>query len=239
MTNASGTSGGVALTESTYFSPEAQAVYMSASQFKAFRTCEAAALAEIRGEWLPEETTALLVGNYVDAHFSGTLETFREQHPSIFTRAGELKAEYRQAEQVIARIERDPTLTKYLSGEKQVIMTGEIAGVPFKIKVDSLHRGKALVDLKIMRDFQPVWDPDGHRRLPWWLAWGYDFQAAIYQEVERQSRGADAAPLPFYLAAATKEREPDIGIWQVEQSQLDSALEVVRELAPVRRPQTR
>ena len=53
MTNASGTSGGAALTESTYFSPEAQAVYMSASQFKAFRTCEAAALAEIRGEWLP------------------------------------------------------------------------------------------------------------------------------------------------------------------------------------------
>lgn len=232
MTNTNGTFGGVALTESTYFSPEAQAVYMSASQFKAFRTCEAAALAEIRGEWLPEETTALLVGNYVDAHFSGTLETFREQHPGIFTRAGELKAEYRQAEQIIARIERDATMMKYLSGENQVIMTGEIAGVPFKIKVDSLHRGKALVDLKIMRDFQPVWDPDGHRRLPWWLAWGYDFQAAIYQEVERQIRGADAAPLPFYLAAATKEREPDIGIWQIEQSQLDSALEVVRELAP-------
>lgn len=81
-------------------------------------------------------------------------------------------------------------MMKYLSGENQVIMTGEIAGcAPFKIKVDSLHRGKALVDLKIMRDFQPVGIRTGTRRLPWWLAWGYDFQAAIYQEVERQIRG--------------------------------------------------
>lgn len=229
---ASERSGTIALTEDSYFSREAQSAFMSASQFKAFRACEAAALAEIRGEWQREETTALLVGSYVDAHFTGTLEAFRGQHPNIFTRAGEPKAEYRQAEQVIARIERDPTMAKYLSGEKQVIMTGEIADVPFKIKVDALHPGKAIVDLKIMRDFQPIWDPDARKRVPWWLAWGYDFQAAIYQEIERQNRGPDAAPLPFYLAAATKEREPDIGVWQIEQGQLDRALDIVRELAP-------
>ena len=50
-----------------YFSPENQLAYMGASQFKSFLACPAAALAEIRGEYRKEETTALLVGSYVDA----------------------------------------------------------------------------------------------------------------------------------------------------------------------------
>lgn len=220
------------VTQENYFSHEIQRAYMSVSQFKAFRTCEACALAEIRGEWQRPETPALLVGSCVDAHFSGTLEAFREQHPNIFTKAGELKAEYRQAERIIARIERDPMMTKYLTGEKQVIMTGEIANVTFKIKADALHPGKALVDLKVMRDFQSVWDSDARQRIPWWRAWGYDFQAAVYQEIERQNRGADAAPLPFYLVAATKEPEPDILVGQFPQERLDACLDTVRKLAP-------
>lgn len=39
---------------------------------------------------------------------------------------------------------------KYMSGEKQVIMTAELYGTPWKIKMDSYIPGVAIVDLKVM-----------------------------------------------------------------------------------------
>ena len=53
------------LTDDNYYSAEANWDYMSASQFKSFRKCEAAAMAELRGEWGRKESSALLVGSYV------------------------------------------------------------------------------------------------------------------------------------------------------------------------------
>ena len=144
------------LTNENYFSKEADMEYMSVSQFKAFVQCEAAALASIKGEWEQPKTTALLVGSYVDAHFEGTLDLFKAKNPEIFTKQGTLKAEYKQAEEIINRIESDKEFMKYLDGEKQVIRTGEIDGIPVKIKIDALHDDK-IVDLKIMKDFAPVW----------------------------------------------------------------------------------
>ena len=111
------------LTAENYFSKEANFAFMSVSQFKSFSKCPAAAMAELTGEFEREETTALLVGSYVDAHFEGTLKSFAEQHPEIFKRDGTLKAEFSQAEAIIKRIERDKLFMHYLSGEKQVIMT--------------------------------------------------------------------------------------------------------------------
>jgi len=99
-------------------------------------------------------------------------------------------------------------------------MTGEICGVPVKIKVDSLHPDK-IVDLKIMRDFENVKDFD-KGVLPWFEAWSYDLQGAVYQEIVRQNTGKT---LPFYLAAATKEKTTDIDIVHVNQKSLDFAME--------------
>lgn len=212
------------LTEDTYFSSEANAAYMSASQFKAFDRCEAAALAELKGEYVPERSTAMLVGSYVDAYFSGQAERFREENPGIFKRDGTLKAEYLQADAIIRRIERDGMFMRYISGEHQKILTGEIAGVPFKAKVDSYHHGRAIVDLKIMRDFQPVY-VEGKGRVPFAEAWGYDIQGAVYRAVEGDN-------LPFVLAAATKEREPDIALLAIPPDVLDTALEYVTSKAP-------
>jgi hypothetical protein len=59
---------------------------MGVSQFKAFEKCEAAALAELTGEYQREKTVSLLVGSYVDAHFEGTLDVFKAQNPEIFTK---------------------------------------------------------------------------------------------------------------------------------------------------------
>jgi hypothetical protein len=213
------------LTAENYFSLEAQMAYMGASQFKAFETCEAAALAEIRGEYSRGITTALLVGSYVDAHFEGTLDVFRAKHPEIFTRSGDLRSEYRHAEYIIARIERDEMFMRYMSGQKQVIMTGEIEGVPVKAKLDVYHPGKCIVDLKIMKDFEPIW-VDGQGKLPFVEAWGYDIQGAIYRHVE----GND---LPFLLAVATKEKEPDIAMLSIPPDVIDEAMETI--IASIRR----
>ena len=207
------------LTAENYFSKEAQTEYMGSSQFKAFDKCEAAALAELNGEYVPEKTSALLVGSYVDAYFSGEMDRFKGQNPEIFKRDGNLKSEYVQADDIIRRIEGDSMFKKYISGQAQVIMTGEISGVPVKIKIDSFHPGRAIVDLKIMRDFLPVW-VEGRGRLPFAEAWGYDIQGAMYRAVE----GHD---LPFILAAATKERVPDIALISIPSDVLDTAMEYV------------
>lgn len=216
------------LTNDNYFSQEANLEYMSVSQFKLFETCSAAAMAELRGEYERETTTSLLVGTYADARFDGTLDVFKTNHPEMYKRDGSLKAEYIQAEQIINRIERDTLFMKYMSGEKQVIMTGNISGIKVKIKIDSLLPDR-IVDMKIMKDFAPVF-VEGQGRLPWFEAWRYDLQGAIYQEIVRQNTGKK---LPFYLAAATKEKVPDIGIFLIEDELLEYELSQFKTNAPV------
>lgn len=212
------------VTSENYYSPEANRTYMSASQFKAFRRCEACALAELRGEYEREKTSALLVGSYVDAYFDGSLALFKAKTPELFTRAGELKSDYKQAEYIIQRLERDPAFMAYLTGERQTIMTGSIEGVAVKIRMDFYIPGERIVDLKVMRDFERVW-VEGEGKLPFVEAWGYDIQGAIYREVVRQNTGD---LLPFYLAAATKEKEPDHGIFEIPPDVLDTTLETVK-----------
>lgn len=208
------------LTQRNYFSKKANKEFMSVSQFKSFEKCQTAALAEINGKHKREMTTSLLVGSYVDAYFEGTLDAFIRKTPEIFKKDGTLKAEYIQADAIIKRIERDKLFMKYLSGEKQVIMTGTINGVKVKIKIDSLLPDK-IVDLKIVKDFQNIWHEE-KGSLPWFEYWEYDMQGAVYQEIVRQNTGL---VLPFYLAAATKEKTTDIDIVHIGQNYLDFALD--------------
>jgi hypothetical protein len=211
------------ITSENYFSPENNLAYVGSSQFKSFLSCESAALAEIRGEYIREKSTALLVGSYVDAFFSSELDLFKAKNPEIFLKNGGLKSEYIQAENIIRRIERDNMFMVYLAGQPQVIMTGEIMGVPVKIKIDSYHPGKCIVDLKIMKDFAPIW-VDGEGKLPFVEAWRYDIQAAIYQEIERQNRGTDAEPLPVFLACASKQKTTRLKIISIPNDTLVAAL---------------
>lgn len=217
------------LTSENYFSPENQLTYMGSSQFKSFLACQAAAMAEIRGEYRQEESTALLVGSYVDAYFEGTLDVFRGKHPDLYKRDGSLKSEYVQAESIIQRMERDEMFMRFMSGQKQVIMTGEITGVSFKVKVDSFHPGKAIVDLKCMKDLEDIWNPAEGRRVPYWQNWGYDYQGAIYCEIVRQNTGDT---LPFFIAAATKQKVTRLEIGQIAPERLDYCLDIVKHEAP-------
>lgn len=209
-----------------YYSRENAVKFMSASQFKAFSECEARTMAEISGEFQRESTTAMLVGSYVDAWFEGTLDGFRENHPEIFLKNGGLKADFAQAEAIVKRVSADPEFMKYMSGEKQKIFTGTIADVLFKGRLDSYHADRCIVDLKVMRDFEPVWK--NGRKQHFIEAWGYDIQGAVYQELVFQETGGK---LPFVICAVTKEKVPDIAIFSIPQERLDYCLELVKSKA--------
>lgn len=218
------------LTAENYYSEAANYEYMSVSQFKDFvgtygrRGCEAAAMAKLRGEYKEEESTAMLVGSYVDAYFEGTLDAFKRQHPNIFKKDGGLKAEYLQAERIIERLERDELFMKYMSGKKQVIMTGELFGIPWKIKIDSDLTNIAIVDLKVMASITELkWVKDiGY--LDFVRYWGYDIQGAVYQEVYYQNTGLR---VPVYIAAATKEKKTNLEVIHVQDNYLREAMGIV------------
>ena len=217
------------LTAENYHSPVANRAYMGSTQFKQFRKCEAAAMAVLNGEWTDPESIALLVGSYVDAHFSKTLDLFCAKNPQIFKRDGNLKSDYEHANYIIERIERDKCFMAALSGQKQVIMTGEIGGVQFKVKSDSLLPDR-IVDLKIMRDMADVYDKETREWKSFWRAWEYDIQGAIYREIVRQNI---RKLLPFGLSVATKEKpEPDLALLTLPAAALDVALEDVQINAP-------
>jgi hypothetical protein len=209
------------LTASNYYSAEANWQYMSVSSYKSFCKCEAAAMAELKGEWKRPKTTALLVGSYVDSWFEGTLEEFKQQNPEIYkkTRGGlALKAEFIQAEEIIARVQKDPTFMRYMGGKKQEIRTAELFGTLWKIKIDSLHPDK-IVDLKVMRSMERVMGKSFVEH------WGYDLQMAIYNAVE----GRDLAT---YLAVVTKQDPPDLEIISIPRWRREEILEEVEKTMP-------
>ena len=206
------------ISHQNYYSQEANISYMSVSQFKSFVSCEAAAMAEIQGTYAAPTTTAMLVGSYVDAWFEGTLGIFKEQHPEIFKRDGELKADYIQADRIIQRVSRDRLFMEYMNGEKQKIFTADLFGTPWKIKIDSWFPNR-IVDLKIVRTLAPIM---GKSFIEYW---GYDIQGAIYQAVEGTRK-------PFYIAAATKEDPPDLEVIHIPDYILEEALSFVKRHIP-------
>ena len=218
----------ISLTSENYHTTKANKDYWSVSLFKAFDKCEACGLAMTEGEYVPEQTTSLLVGSYVDARFTGekgALGKFALEHPEIFnSRTGALKSEFRHAETMIRAVERQPMMMDFLRGENQVIMTGELFDVPWKIKID-VHGGNRIVDLKTVKDFEPLYK-EGFGRMNWIEYWGYDIQGAIYQRIEQLYTGR-TEPLPFYIVAVTKEKIPDVAVIHVPQHVLDTALKLV------------
>lgn len=234
------------LTAENYYSPEANQAYMSASQFKSFRKCEAAAMAELRGEWSRPQSTALLVGSYVDAYFSGDLFGFETEHPELFKKDGTLKADYQNAHDIAQRLEQDELARMLLSGKHQTIKTGKIAGVWFKAKFDSLlsarqvkeickkfpqvrelvpFGGAMIVDLKCMRDFEPIWDDELLEKVTFIEYWGYDIQGAIYQKLDNRMA-------PFVIVGVTKESEPNITAVHIPDEDLAFSLADVEAEAP-------
>lgn len=236
------------LTADNYYSHEAAKAYYSASQIKQFAECPAAVMAEMSGEYTRKKTPALLTGGYIDAHFSGEMEDFKRLNPEVFTKLGLLRSDYVKAEDIIERIERDELAKALLGGETQKIVTGTIAGYPFKAKLDSwldeesakrigkeyagmeelIFEHGAIVDLKVMKDFEPMYRPE-EGRLSFVEYWRYDLQMAIYQELMRQETGHQ---VPCYILAASKQDPPDLTLVHIPQDLLDFNLKWLTDRLP-------
>ena len=242
------------LTSKNYYDKKANDAFMSVSQFKDFRKCEAMALAKIKGEYEPYPSKALILGSFVDEMLTGTKrskmefvlenrdqlfqksskfntcsdaecsELIAKSTLSIFSPASKPYAEVVQALETIERIKKQPLMMKHFRSRHQTIMTGEIAGVPFKIKMDNYKPGQFISDLKYMSSLR---SPNLFE--PMVKYWGYDIQGAVYQEIVRQNTGKR---LPFFLDIATKETPAHLAVAEINQFDLDEALEVVKAWAP-------
>lgn len=197
------------LNQSNYYSLDANKEFFSVSQYKDFMQCEAMAMAKIAGTYKPAMTRAMLVGSFVDAYFEGTLEDFIKENPAIFTRKNELRSEFQKANEIIARMKNDELFMRFMSGEKQRIMTFELFGAMWKMKMDSYLPQTCITDLKVVAKF---------KTLPFFR---YDIQGTLYQKGVEIVTGER---LPFYLAVGTKEKIIDLDVFQIPQATLDMAL---------------
>jgi len=152
------------LNEQNYFSKENELKYVGSTQIKRFLECESKAMAILNGEWQEEKSKAMMVSSYIDEAISGTLDNFKEKNPEIFLKNGDLKVDYKIAQEVFEQMQQDEMFWKYVNGEHQVIMTGEISEVPVKIKIDSFHKNKVIVDEKAVANFDLIWNEEIHQK---------------------------------------------------------------------------
>lgn len=225
--------------DEVYYSVEANKQWCSASQFKDIcgfplrPGCEERALKTINGEWKQETTKALIMGSLLDALWENDdpdyiMERFPDCVASRGATKGQLKAEYQQIVNIYQMTLRSEKFCSYMSGIKQQVMVGEIEGLPYKIKIDSYIPGTAIVDLKTTQTLDRnhrYYIPDSGEKLPFYLAYGYDTQLAIYREIVRQNTGET---LPCYLAVADKQTHPICDIIGLTPKLLDEALENVK-----------
>jgi len=200
------------LTRNNYYSLVAEREFMSRSQYLGFLSCEARQMAILAGEWVEEPSEAFLVGQYIHAWAEGTRKEFIAEHPEMFTRSGELRAEFRQADKMIEAIQNDPMAMYVLEGQKEVIFTAEFAGTIWKVKLDVYTpERRRIVDLKSTRSiWEKRWSQEHGCRVSFVEEYCYLLQAALYCEIERRAHGRPEYDwFDFYVLAVSKEPVPD------------------------------
>lgn len=213
------------LTDENYYTPEADREYMSCSQYQDFLSCEARALAKLQGRYIPEPSEALIVGNYfhtameseeahiafINEHFSDIFKTKVDKHSGELIPVG-MYAPYVKADEMIAVCYSDPLIKSLIDmpGENEVIMTGELFGVPWKIRLDKYMPDKRLiVDWKTTADINKTeYNPILGERESFVEALGYMMRAAVYTEIEKQYTGKDT-DANFVIVAISKQDPPD------------------------------
>lgn len=205
------------LTADNYFSPTANAEYMSVSQYKSWLKCPANTLNWLNGGAAEEDSEALIVGRYVHA-WAESPEAFGEfkslYRDHIFNKKNEPYAQFKKADEMIACLDADPKVKWYLRGDKEVILTAPLFGAEWKIRADvdndPLNYMLDLKTCKSISEFGWVWSEAESRnvKVSFVEEWQYMVQAAVYSEVERIARGRDSHK-DFYMVAVSKEKTPD------------------------------
>lgn len=203
------------LTTDNYYNSESNLHYVDYSTYKEFcgspskKGCECRGLAEANGSWVRPKTKALAVGSFVDSYFEGSLSQWIKDNPECFRKDNELRAEFKHAMAMIKRAIKEPLFMSYMQGEKQKILTAEIAGVPIRVKMDVFNEERKFVtDLKTAQSIHKTYyAADLGERLAFWEHFAYDVQAVFYTQAVLQNYGF----MPdYYLCVITKEKEDGV-----------------------------
>lgn len=203
----------VELTKDNYFSIEADRHYMSVSQFKSFKSCEARTMAKLKGDWVEPGNKAFLIGSYVHAWNEGpeAFDEFKELNKAkIYKKSGGKYSDFVLADKMINALNDDPLVEKVREGEKEVIMTAELFGVPWKIMIDIYNPSKnIIVDLKTTKSItEKYWNAEIKAKQNFIEHYDYLLQKAVYCEVERLSTANTEYCHP-HIIAVSKEAIPD------------------------------
>lgn len=224
------------LNKSNYYSAEANRHYMSVSQFKSFLPsyggCEAQAMAKINGEYVEPNRTAFDEGHYVHAWNEGTLDEFKADNPQLYAStgktAGQLKANFKHCDRMIQVLESDPLVMKALAGQKEVIMTTELFGIPWKAMLDSYNPDVGIfADLKALKEMDGKWwNKDAQAYENFLDHYGYTVQMAVYAEIERLATGREQWLIP-HMVVVTKQDPPDHEIIYFDYEIIEQSLQIV------------
>lgn len=230
------------LTQANYYQDTS---YLTNSRFKRYQQCQAKAFAVDSGQWVEErDETPLLLGNYVHSYFES-----EEAHQQFMAENGEkllaktgknkgnLKSDFVIGDKMIESLKDDEGFNRLYHGypdddvQKEMIVFGEIEGVPVKGKLDSVNLSRGyFVDLKTMKSiYAEEWNSELKTRVPAAvnniLNFGYHGQLALYRELLKQMLDKDFRPL---IVAVSKETVPDREILKIDEEWLDEGLDKIK-----------
>lgn len=240
------------LTKENYFSPEAQRIYLGSSSFKAWDMmnngteefgnfieggCEAREMAIRKGLWTVDDKEVFMVGHYVHAWSEGP-EAFKkfvnDNYSDIYQKSGKMYAPFIRADAMIETLKKSELVTMLRdTPQKETVMTGTIAGVPFKIMVDIPNFEKGYwADLKTTASIRKTSYKDG-MRVSFIGSYDYKYQFAIYSEIIRQNLGLpEGEYLDPYLIAVDKQEVPDHEVIYMGKDFIDYTLETIKSRLP-------
>ena len=184
------------LTRDNYHSEWARKTWLSSSAVKQAMRCEHAWNEYRTGRFIDDESKdAYKLGHYFETFLSGTdseKQQFIENNQDMFSSRGKtkgnLKAQYRSAQECVDAVKSQPFLMDIINrSKKQVILTGELFGAPFRVMYDLLAPDGSIYDLKLMKSFDREWSNLAESYVEWYEYWRYDAQMWIYREVARQN----------------------------------------------------
>ena len=228
----------VELTQENYYQDTSRLSY---SRYKRYKQCQAKAYAVDNGIWVEErDETPLLLGNYVHSYFESpeAHEKFMAENGNKLLaktgkNKGNLKSDFIIGDKMIESLKDDDGFNRLYHGyssdkvEKEMIVYGEIEGVPVKGKLDSVNLSRGyFVDLKTMKSiYAEGWNTELRKRVPAAvnniLNFGYHGQLGLYRELLKQMTGREFRPL---IVAVSKENVPDKDILKIDEDWLVEGL---------------
>lgn len=229
----------VELTQENYYQDTS---CLSYSRYKRYKQCQAKAYAVDNSVWVEGwDETPLLLGNYVHSYFESPKahEKFMaENGDKLLAKTGKnkgkLKSDFVIGDKMIDSLKDDDGFNRLYHGypddkvEKEMIVYGEIEGVPVKGKLDSVNLSRGyFVDLKTMKSiYAEEWNAELRKRVPAAvnniLNFGYHGQLGLYRELLKQMTGQAFRPL---IVAVSKENVPDKDILKIDEEWLEEGLD--------------